>query len=115
MTLAIKNDTRPKSPHRAILDRIPRGRYNAVSMRDLANILGRDDRQIRHMIENARIDGNIIAGTNDGIFIPETDQELREYVNRSISHITSSVKALRPAVELSGLSIEVILRGEDYD
>lgn len=112
-TLSINNDTRPDSPHRTILDRIPSGRDNAVSMRYLASILGRDERQIRHMIENARIDGNIIAGTGAGIFIPETEAELREYVNRTYSHITTSVKTLNPAIKLTGRSIVLLTEGDD--
>lgn len=101
----IYNDTRSNSPHRVILDRIPSGRDNAVSIRYLATILGTTDRQIRHMVEKARIDGNIIAGSNDGLFVPETETELREYVHRTYSHIVTTIKTLNPAIELIGRTI----------
>ena len=112
-TLTINNDARPNSPHRTILDRIPSGRDNAVSMRYLASILETSERQIRSMIQNARIDGNIIAGTDAGIFVPETEDELREYVNRSYSHITTSIRTLNPAIKLTGRSITLSTEGDD--
>lgn len=98
----IINDLDPKSPHRAILDQIPFGEDNAVSMRELAHGLGETTRQIRYRIERARIDGNIIAGTDAGIFIPETDDELREYVRRTQSRIDTSVATIAPAVAMLG-------------
>lgn len=102
MNIHIKNDTDKTSPHRPILDRIPSGSGNAVSMRDLARGLGETEREIRFRIQKARVDGNVIAGTDAGIFIPETDDELREYVNRSQSRIDTSIATLEPAVELLG-------------
>lgn len=100
--IIIENDRRPGSPHRRILDRIPYGQDNAVSMRNLARGLGETEREIRLRIQKARIDGNVIAGTDAGIFIPETDDELREYVNRSQSRISTSVATLAPAVAMLG-------------
>lgn len=85
--------------HRDLLIHIPRGSDNAVSMRDLANALGTDTRQVRHLIERARIDGVIIAGTNAGIFIPENEFELKEYVNRTVSRIRTSRATVLPALK----------------
>jgi len=98
--IQIEIDNRPRSPHRKILDRIPYGSQNAVSMRDLARGLGEDPRQIRHRIEQARIAGNIIAGTDAGIFIPTTVEELREYVRRNEQRVKTSCVALAPAKRL---------------
>lgn len=96
----IRNDQRPNSPHRAILDRIPRGSDNAISMRDLARGLGETQRQIRLRIERARIAGNVIAGTDAGIFIPATVEELREYIKRNDNRVKTSCVALAPAKRL---------------
>lgn len=98
--IRITNDQRPNSPHRVILDRIPYGSDNAVSMRDLARGLGEDQRQIRFRIERARIAGNVIAGTDAGIFIPETVEELREYVRRNDNRVKTSCVALASAKRL---------------
>jgi len=98
--ITITNDQRTNSPHRAILDRIPYGSDNAVSMRDLARGLGETEREVRLRIERARIAQNIIAGTNAGIFIPETVEELREYVKRNDNRVKTSCVALAPAKKL---------------
>ena len=100
--IKINNDKRMNSPHRELLIRIPYGRDNAISMRDLARSFGEDQRQIRHRIERARVDGNIIAGTDSGIFIPSTEAELREYVARTQARINTSILTLKPARELLG-------------
>lgn len=102
--LNIVNDQNPNSEHKTILQMIPRGKMNAVSMRYLSIFLGVDQRTIRSMIAKARIDGNIIAGTDAGLFIPETVSELLEYVRRTQSRIKTSSETLKPAVSfLEGL------------
>lgn len=83
--------------HDMILDLIPQGRDNAVTTQYLATLLKTDRRHVRYMIEKARVSGEIIAGTNDGLFIPETEDELREYVSRAFSHIKGSIKTLNTA------------------
>lgn len=91
-----------KRPNMSILDLIHKGADNAVTMRYLSEMLGTDQRTVRHMIEQERISGIIIAGTNDGIFIPETRDELQEYVHRTQSRINTSIATLEPAVRLLG-------------
>ena len=69
-------------------------------MRDLARALGEEEREVRLRIQKARIDGNVIAGTDQGYFIPATVEELREYVRRNDSRIKTSCVALAPAKRL---------------
>lgn len=95
-------DKNPNSPHRAILAHIPTGADNAVSMSDLARALGEDQRSIRLRIQKARTAGCIIAGTDAGVFIPETEAELREYVRRTWSRIKTSYATLAPALTFLG-------------
>ena len=83
-----------------ILDFIHDGEQNAVSMFELSQLMGTDQREVRHMIEQARIAGVIIAGTNSGIFFPVTKDELREYVNRTQSRINTSIATLKPAIRM---------------
>ena len=116
MQIIIKNDTRPNSPHRAILDLIPYGIDNAVTTQYIADRLNAERRQVRHMVEYARIDGNIIAGTNEGLFIPETDAELRGYVTRAYSHIKGTVQSLNPAYhKCYGKDLHIINGGDNND
>lgn len=88
-----KNDYR-------ILDFIHDGEQNAVSMRELSILLDIDQREVRKMIEQARIAGTVIAGTDAGIFFPVTQDELREYVNRTQSRIDTSIATLKPAIQM---------------
>lgn len=83
-----------------ILDFIHNGEQNAVTMRELSMLLDIDQRQVRHMIEQARISGIVIAGTDAGIFFPVTHDELREYVNRTQSRINTSIATLKPAIRM---------------
>ena len=116
MNIVIKNDASPDSPHRKILDLIPCGIDNAVTTQYIADRLGAERRQVRHMIENARIDGNIIAGTNEGLFVPETDEELRDYVSRAYAHIKGTVASLNPAyIKCFGKDLQIIVGGDHND
>lgn len=109
------NSTKDKKKHRMILHVIPRGKLNAVSMRDISRLLKTDDRSVRQMIEKARIDGHIIAGTDAGIFIPETDSELNEYTSRTLSRIQTSIMTLDPALRLKGKSLSLTLEDIDHE
>lgn len=100
--LEIRSDKKKARAHRAILAHIPTGADNAVSMSDLARVLGEDQRSIRLRIQRARTAGCIIAGTDAGIFIPATEAELREYVARTQARINTSILTLKPARDLLG-------------
>ena len=95
-------DKKKARAHRAILAHIPTGADNAVSMKDLARVLAEDQRTVRLQIEKARLDRNIIASTDQGYFIPETESELREYVRRSWARIKTSYATLAPALTFLG-------------
>lgn len=99
-----------QSDNRVILNIVPRGRENALTMREISFVLGITKREVRRLLERARLDGNIIAGTDAGIFIPETDSELKEYVYRSQARIRSSTKSLSPAVSF----LEDLRNTDDY-
>ena len=80
-----------------ILDMIPEGRENAVSMADLARVLKVEERQIRKIVFDARIDGTVICGTAAGYYKPATEAEIREYIAIAGSRSISGLKALRAA------------------
>lgn len=101
-SIYITNHAGPNNPHRTLLDRIPYGKENAVSMCELADNLNTTQRRLRLMIERARIDGNIIAGTRAGLYVPQTDDELREYVRCVNSRIKTASRTIAPAATLLG-------------
>lgn len=65
----------------SLIDLIPTGRAAAISMRNLANILGVDERKTRQYVMRARMDGAIICSDENGYFIPTTREELQTYYN----------------------------------
>ena len=111
--ITIYNDVNPKSPSRLILDLVPTGIQNAVSMSYVARILNTDERTVRSMVEKARQDGNIIAVCEDGYFIPDTLEDLLDYRSTQLKRIFSSICAIESAFAFTGESIlfEVLNNG----
>lgn len=91
-----------------IMDYIPTGKDNAVSMKDLAIAMRTDARTVRKMIHSARMDGAIICGTNAGYYKPETDDELLSYYRlarrRALSGL-ASLKAARAVLKERGIRL----------
>ena len=83
--------------HAKLLDLIPEGRGNAISMKDLAGLLNCTVREVRKAVFNARIDGEVICGTDAGYYLPATREELKEYYTLRRGAALSSLKALKGA------------------
>lgn len=95
-----------------ILDYIPSGENHAVSMTQLGDLLGVDTRTVRHLIQDERINGHIICGTDSGLFRPVNDLELKEYITRTKARILTSVRTLLPALHVIGQTIECEVHDE---
>lgn len=83
-----------------ILDYIPKGKKNAISNRELQTLLHIDRRDIQRFIRAARLKGVVICGLggrNGGYFIPETLEEVIDYVKTAKKTIISIIEALEPA------------------
>jgi len=88
-----------------ILDLIPEGEANAVSMTDLANLAGYDNtRALRRHIEQLRISGEIICSSSAGYFRHANEYELREYYNRHHNRAATALVSLRPVEKILGVS-----------
>ena len=86
-----------------ILSVIPTGRENAISMREIADLLDLDStRPVRKLINEARTDGTLICSGDNGYWLPESLEEVRDSYNRSRSmalSILASLKVQRLAVK----------------
>ena len=84
-----------------IIDILPTGKENAVSMRDLANCLGVTERTVRKHIEIERRSGSIICRSLDegvsGYFLPANIEEVREFVKLSEKRINTARQCTRSA------------------
>lgn len=83
-----------------ITDYIPRGHKNAISRVQLAMRTGLTDRKCRRLIEEARLDGEIILCASDGkgYFIydgPDDDIYLRTYRKQEARRYSSIGRTLR--------------------
>lgn len=77
---------------------IPRGRENALPMKDLATILNISERAVRILVQKAREHGEPICSEWDGsggYFYPVDMQEARDYIRKQKARIKSSRAALR--------------------
>lgn len=96
-----------------ILSVIPTGRENAISMREIAAVLGLDStRLVRKLINEARTDGALICSGDNGYWFPANLEEVRDSYLRSRSmalSILASLKVQRLAVkalkEIPGITL----------
>lgn len=84
-----------------ILDFVPTGRQNAVSMKELAIRIGVDQRTARKLVFEARKRGAIICsvcGENaSGYYRPASIDEVRPYIAMQEHRIASAKAALKSA------------------
>lgn len=83
-----------------IIDFIPFGRKNAVSMKELSIRMRCDKRTVRAAVFNARIHGAVICSTcdgdsSDGYYRPVSAEEALPYVNMQRKRIESAKAALK--------------------
>lgn len=65
-----------------ILSLIGEGEENAVHKEDLCNTTGLEERTLRKIIEQLRLNGTTIAANTNGYFYPVTEIELRSYIKQ---------------------------------
>ncbi len=89
-----------------ILEFIPTGINNAVSMADLAVITRTDLRTVRRLVHNARKNGAVICSTCDndsgGYYIPRDVAEAVPYYKQQLSRINSATEALQSVIDFIG-------------
>lgn len=79
-----------------LLDFIPKGKENAISRKELAQILSLPERTLRQLIEQQRNEGQIICsnwqGKHRGYYQPATEAEKQEFLNGYKSYIKKMFK-----------------------
>ena len=81
-----------------ISDFLLTGKRNAISMADLSHIVNIPERSLRLEILQARIDGELICSCDRGYFLPESVDDIREYVISRKAYLKTAGKALKPFV-----------------
>ena len=83
-----------------VADAVPEGKENAISRKELAEKLGVCDRTMREYLENAKLDGLVIANDQDGkgYYQPVTEEEIHRQLiqirNRTMTQL-AQMKYLR--------------------
>jgi hypothetical protein len=81
--------------YKNLLDNIPVGRQQAISMKLLADSCGLDIAGIKAYVLQARIDGCFIISGQNGYYLPETLDELQSYFQQRRTVIRTASKAIR--------------------
>lgn len=95
----VRNDMTRENGFKFLLEVIPYGEENAISMTELSCILGITPRNVRSLVFKARVSGNIIAGTDEGYFIPVSLEEMQKYYRHAVARIKSCSQAIKPVKE----------------
>ena len=75
------------------------GRGNGINVRDLANALNCDDRELRRRVQAARKAGAVIlSDVRAGYFLPDDVDEIRRFVH-SMKHRAREINAATVAAE----------------
>ncbi len=84
-----------------VMDVLQTGKENAISARDLCTYLGLNSvRELQHVICRERQAGAVILSTcqdGGGYFLPETDQEVRQFIRTLENRAKNTFAALRSA------------------
>ena len=88
--------------YKALLDRIPYGAHQAISMKVLADSFDMKPAELREYVLKARIDGCFILSGQNGYYLPETAADIRSYSLHRCQYIKTAQKAVSPLLhELS--------------
>ena len=79
-----------------LVDTIPIGQRDAVSMTYLAKLHRMTKRELRREVEQARRAGILICSSNRGYFMPESMQDISEHAHRAGERIRTATACLAP-------------------
>lgn len=82
-----------------IADLLHTGGENGLTLRELVQVTGQDERTIRRKIQSERKAGRIICSDNrHGYFLPESERDVRRFI-RSMSRRSREIAAVSRAAE----------------
>ena len=94
MGIRIAPDERIAADYKELINSLPDGKKSAVPMKSLADAYGMKTAELRAFILKSRIDGVLILSGQQGFYLPENRDEIREYVTRRRQYIRTAQKAL---------------------
>lgn len=85
-----------------ILNTLSRGQENAITARELAGMLGIESRTVTQLIHSLRVHGVFICSCDRGYFLPESREDLIEFVE--------TMKSRRHQIWLAAAPAEAFLK-----
>lgn len=76
------------------------GENNAISLAEMCDLSGLDNRSTRLVIEGLRRNGTVICSSEKGYYYPEDISELRRYVRKERTRSNSIRETLKAAEKL---------------
>jgi len=96
MGFRIAPNAEMQEKYQALIDRLPEGHENAVSMKTLADSFDMKPAELRSYVLSARLDNVLVLSGQNGFFLPETEEEIEEYETKRRRYLRTAEKALAP-------------------
>ena len=83
-----------------LTDYLSVGEQNAITAKDLARLLGWNERDVTITVNALRKQGELIcSNTQSGFWLPADDEDIKSVVRQRNGRIKDMQKAMKPAVE----------------
>ena len=83
-----------------LTDYLSVGEQNAITAKDLARLLGWNERDVTITVNALRKQGELIcSNSQSGFWLPADDKDIKSFVRQMNGRIKDMQKAMKPAVE----------------
>ena len=83
-----------------LTDYLSVGEQNAITAKDLARLLGWNERDVTITINALRKQGELIcSSTQSGFWLPADDRDVEQFVRQMQGRIKDMQRAMKPAIE----------------
>ena len=83
-----------------LTDYLSVGEQNAITAKDLARLLGWNERDVTITVNALRKQGELIcSNTQSGFWLPADDEDIKSFVRQMNGRIKDMQKAMKPAIE----------------
>jgi len=72
------------------------GKQNAISLSELSKITGMPERSLKKAVLDERLTGILILSSDQGYYLPDSIDDIREYVKTRRAYLKTAGKALLP-------------------
>lgn len=103
-----------KKSYKPLLKLIGTGEDNSISLTNLSIMCGREPREVKHLVQQARLDGVLICSTENGYFYPQDIEDIERFYKRFRSSAITTltvIKHARQELIKNGIDLKELLGG----